>query len=157
MAAAANRQKSDLSSSNAIVAMWKLSPCLSFSCAPEDQGHAPYFWPNLPAVVSSVSEAQQLLAALVFYSLVPRWNGCQASAFVQDTYLTGGFKYHTVLVNNYASQYTLHASSRCSSRPQNHHLPFASRLRRLTLWELMRCKVDSTSDCAGQNRGLAWS
>lgn len=33
------------------------------SCSPEDLGRAPYFWPKLLAVVSSVSGAQLSLAA----------------------------------------------------------------------------------------------
>lgn len=72
MAAAAIRQKTGLSCTNVTVPMClKLSPHSSFSCSPEDQGHAPCFWPNLPAVVSSVSEARRFLAALAVYSFGP--------------------------------------------------------------------------------------
>ncbi len=68
-------QAADGSGSTSLKVRLELHQCHCIDVSPEDQGHAPYFWPNLPAVVSSVSEAQRFLAALVFHSYGPHWNG----------------------------------------------------------------------------------
>ena len=67
-------------------------------------------------------------------------------------YLTGGFEYDAIFVNNYTAEDTLQMKrvevpncTLCHVMPRLGCL--STCLNSLTLCELIRCKVDSTSDC----------